>query len=49
MSRILKRAIKSRVKLITVAELIRYGPAQASETVTSTGIQGPLELMRCNL
>jgi len=49
MSRILKRAIKSRVKLITVAELIRYRLAQASETVTSTGIQGPLELMRCNL
>lgn len=44
----LKRAIKSGVKLTTVAELIRYRLAQASETVISTGIQGPLELMRCN-
>jgi hypothetical protein len=34
----LKRAIKSRVKLITVAELIRYRLAQANESVTGTGI-----------
>jgi hypothetical protein len=44
----LKRAIKSQLKLITVAELIRYRLAQANQMSLGPGSQGPLELMLCN-
>jgi hypothetical protein len=38
MSAILKRAIKSQLKLITVTELSGYRLGQANETVTDTRI-----------